>query len=111
MPLYLLLASLYYPLRLPDRQLKVLREGLEFFAIEPSSLEDLAPLPIMDALIDKSRPLRAREISQIVCLHYSSLSSLSSLKRLIKSHTVELISTSIASASKVTPRASKNRFA
>ena len=69
MPLYLLLTSLYYPLCLSDGQLKMLREGLEFLTVEPSSLEDLAPLPIMDALIDKPRPLRAREISQIVCLH------------------------------------------
>lgn len=111
MPLYLLLASLYYPLRLPDGQLKMLREGLEFFVVEPSSLEDLAPLPIMDALVDKPRPLRAREISQIVCLHYSSLSSFSSLKRLKRSHTVEFISASIVSASNVIPRASRNSFA
>ena len=71
MPLYLLLASLYYPLCLPYRQLKMLREGLEFFAIEPSSLEDLAPLPIMDALIDKPRPLGAREIGEIVGFHFT----------------------------------------
>ena len=108
MSLYLLFASLYYPLRLPDGQLKMLREGLEFFVVEPSSLEDLAPLPIMDALVDKPRPLRAREISQIVCLHYSSLSS---LKRLKSSHTVEFISASIVLASNVIPRASRKSFA
>lgn len=69
MPLYLLLASLYYPLCLSDGQLKMLREGLEFLTVEPSSLEDLAPLPIMDALIDDSRPLRSREVSHVVSSH------------------------------------------
>lgn len=71
MPLYLLLASLYYPLCLSNGQLKMLREGLELFVVEPSSLEDLAPLPIMDALIDKPRPLRAREISHVVSSHFT----------------------------------------
>lgn len=108
MSLYLLLASLYYPLCLPDGQLKMLREGLEFLTVEPSSLEDLAPLSIMDALIDEPRPLSSREISQIVRLHYSSLSS---LKRLKSSHTVEFISASMVSASNVIPRASRKSFA
>lgn len=108
MPLYLLLASLYYPLCLPDGQLKMLREGLEFLTVEPSSLEDLAPLSIMDALIDEPRPLSSREISQIVCLHYSSLSSLNWLN---SSQTVLSISACMVSASKVTPRASRKVFA
>ena len=108
MPLYLLLASLDYPLCLPDGELKVLGERLKLLVIKPASLEYLAPLPIMDALIDEPRPLSSREISQIVCLHYSSLSS---LKRLKRSHTVEFISASIVSASNVIPRASRKSFA
>lgn len=71
MPLYLLLASLYYPLCLPDGQLKMLREGLEFLTVEPSSLEDLAPLSIMDALIDDSRPLGSSEVSHVVSSHFT----------------------------------------
>lgn len=71
MPLYLLLASLYYPLCLPDGQLKMLREGLEFLTVEPAALKNISPFPIMDALINDSRPLGSREVSHVVSSHFT----------------------------------------
>lgn len=71
MPLYLLLASLYYPLCLPDGQLKMLREGLEFLTVEPAALKNISPFLIMDALINDSRPLGSREVSHVVSSHFT----------------------------------------
>ena len=71
MPLYLLLASLYYPLRLPDGKLELLREGLKLNSVEPASLENIPPFPIMDALVDKPRPFGSREVSHVVSSHFT----------------------------------------
>lgn len=71
MPLYLLLASLYYPLSLPDGKSEFLREGLELDPIEPTSLKNISPFPIMDALINDSRPLGPREVSHVVSSHFT----------------------------------------
>lgn len=66
-----LLASLDDPLSLPDGKLKLLREGLEFNSVEPASLENISPFPIMDALINDSRPLGSREVSHVVSSHFT----------------------------------------
>lgn len=71
MPLYLLLASLDNPLRLPDGKLEFLREGLKLDPVKPASFENIPPFPIMDALVDKPRPFGSREVSHVVSSHFT----------------------------------------
>ena len=66
-----LLAGFDDPLRLPDRKLEFLREGLKLNSVEPASLENVPPFPIMDALIDDSRPFGPREVSHVVSSHFT----------------------------------------
>lgn len=71
MPLYLLLASLYYPLSLPDGKPEFLREGFKLNSVEPAALKNISPFSIMDALIDNSRPLGSSEVSHVVSSHFT----------------------------------------
>lgn len=69
MPLYLLLASLYYPLSLTDGKPEFLREGFKLDPIEPAALKNPPPEFVMDKLIDQLRPLGACEIGGVVGSH------------------------------------------
>lgn len=69
MPLYLLFASLYYPLCLPHRQVKLFRERLKFHPVKPAALKNPPPEFVMDKLVDKPRPLGACEIGGVVGSH------------------------------------------
>lgn len=66
-----LLAGFYDPLSLPDRQVKLLREGFKLDPVKPASLENIPPFPIMDALVDKPRPFGSREVSHVVSPHFT----------------------------------------
>jgi hypothetical protein len=66
-----LLAGFDDALSLPDGQLEFLREGFEFNSVKPASLKNISPFPIMDALIDDSRPLGSREVSHVVSSHFT----------------------------------------
>ena len=66
-----LLAGFDDPLRLPDGKLEFLREGLELDSVKPASLKNISPFPIMDALINDSRPFGSREVSHIVSSHFT----------------------------------------
>lgn len=66
-----LLAGFDDPLRLPDGKLEFLREGLELYPVKPASFKNIPPFPIMDALINDSRPFGPREVSHVVSSHFT----------------------------------------